>query len=121
MSQIRATTISDAAGTGPITLTGQSAAKAYCIYRSSITPLVEFETFNVSSIVDNAVGSQNVNFSNAWQSADSYLVLGNSSWRGMANPEVWTSTYVLIYTTDTNFGTLGDRTRVYLSFDGDLA
>ncbi len=35
MSEIRATTISDAAGTGPITLTKQSAAKAWVSYNNN--------------------------------------------------------------------------------------
>lgn len=52
MSEIRATTISDAAGTGPIALTKQSAAKAW-LYRSS-GGLVE--SFNVSSTVDDSTG-----------------------------------------------------------------
>jgi len=37
MSEIRATTISNAAGTGPITLTGQSAAKAWVNFNGTGT------------------------------------------------------------------------------------
>lgn len=67
MSEIRATTISDAAGTGPITLTGQSAAKAY--WRSATTYTLG-ASFNVSSMVDNSTGNYNVSFTNAFASSD---------------------------------------------------
>ena len=49
MSEIRATTISDAAGTGPITLTGQSAAKAWARYDGASNSV---SSFNISSLVD---------------------------------------------------------------------
>ena len=68
MSEIRATTISDAAGTGPITLTKQSAAKAWVNFDGGGTPTVR-DSFNVSGLVDNAVGDYTVNFSNAFDAA----------------------------------------------------
>lgn len=54
MSEIRATTISDAAGTGPITLTGQSAAKAWCHFTQASAAIQD--SFNASSLTDAAVG-----------------------------------------------------------------
>ena len=54
MSEIRATTISDAAGTGPITLTGQSAAKAWSCIDGNTPALLN--SFNVSSLTDSATG-----------------------------------------------------------------
>ena len=67
MSDIRANTISDAAGTGPITLTKQSAAKAW-VYEQSGTVLVE--SFNISSITDNATGEYGHNLTSAMVSTD---------------------------------------------------
>ena len=64
MSEIRTATISDLAGTGPATLTGQYAAKAWGgITYSSGTPSVQ-QSGNVSSLTDVAVGRLLVNFTN---------------------------------------------------------
>lgn len=60
MSEIRATTISDSAGTGPITLTGQSAAKAWLNYNHPSN--IVRESFNVSSVTDNATGHFTKNY-----------------------------------------------------------
>ena len=67
MSEIRATTISDAAGTGPITLTAQSAAKAWCSYNQD-TPAVE-DSFNISSFTDASTGIGQPNFTNNMNNA----------------------------------------------------
>lgn len=56
MSEIRASTISDAAGTGPITLTGQSAAKAWFIIDGTGT-VAFLNSFNLSSVTDQATGT----------------------------------------------------------------
>lgn len=53
MSEIRATTISDAAGTGPIDLYKQSAAKAW-VYASSSASI--YSSLNVSSSTDHGTG-----------------------------------------------------------------
>ena len=64
MSEIRATTISDAAGTGPITLTKQSASK-FRVHHSGDTPTTN-ESFNMSSLTDNAVGDYTYAFTNSF-------------------------------------------------------
>ena len=69
MSEIRANTISDAAGTGPVTLTKQSAAKAWVNFNGTGT-IAERDSFNVSSLTDNGTGDYTVNFSNAFGAAD---------------------------------------------------
>ena len=53
MSDIRATTISDAAGTGPIALTKQSAAKAWC---SADGAASVSGSFNISAGTDHGTG-----------------------------------------------------------------
>lgn len=61
MSEIRATTISDAAGTGPIALTSQVAAKAWARYDGNS---VLADSFNISSTVDESTtGETSVNLS----------------------------------------------------------
>ena len=54
MSEIRATTISDETGNGPIALTKQHAAKAWGDYNQSTNAILG--SFNVSSITDFATG-----------------------------------------------------------------
>ena len=64
MSALRATPIRDAAGTGPITLTKQSAAKVFIRYDSNGGNTINI-SFNVSSVTDNGTGHQTTNFTNA--------------------------------------------------------
>ena len=63
MSEIRANTVSDAAGTGPATLTGQYAAKAWVNFNGTGTVAIR-ESGNVSSITDNGTGDYSANFTN---------------------------------------------------------
>jgi len=69
MSEIRATTISDLAGTGPATLTGQYAAKAWVNFDGTGTVAIR-ASGNVSSITDNGTGDYTVNFTTAMPDAD---------------------------------------------------
>ena len=71
MSDIRAGTISDAAGTGPITLTKQSASKAHVKFSStSGGGVVVQSSFNVSSITDSSVGTYVPNITSAMSSSN---------------------------------------------------
>ena len=69
MSEIRATTISDAAGTGPITLTGQSAAKAWANFTGTGTAIIN-DSFNHTSLTDNATGDYTLNLTSNMANAD---------------------------------------------------
>lgn len=69
MSELRASTISDLAGTGPVTLTKQSAAKAWVNFNGTGT-IAARNSLNLSSLTDNGTGDFNVNFSNAFAAAD---------------------------------------------------
>ena len=60
MSEIRANTISDAAGTGPVTLTKQSAAKVWVNWTDAG---VVNDSLNISSVTDNSAGNFTLNFS----------------------------------------------------------
>ncbi len=68
-ANIRADEISDAAGTGPIELTKQSAAKAYQFTDTDNTILL-MESFNVSSIEDAGSGQLRTNYTSAFESAN---------------------------------------------------
>ena len=75
MSEIRATTISDSAGTGPITLTGQSAAKAWLFYNGTGNAIRD--SYNVASVTDNGAGDFTKNMTSAFSSAN-YSTIGGS-------------------------------------------
>ena len=75
MSELRANTISDAAGTGPVTLTGQSAAKAWVNY-DQVTPSLD-GSYNASSVTDNGTGNSTVNFTNDMANATYAPISGN--------------------------------------------
>ena len=64
MSDIRAGTISDAAGTGPITLTKANAAKAFASIYSNST--INVTSLNASSYTDSGTGAGILNFTNAF-------------------------------------------------------
>ena len=79
MSEIRANTISDSAGTGPVTLTGQSAAKAWVDLDGTGTAEVQ-DSNNISSISDNGTGNYTSNFTNSFSSnAFAYAAGGNQT------------------------------------------
>ena len=79
MSEIRANTISNAAGTGPVTLTGQYAAKAWINFNGQGTVAIR-ESGNVSSITDNAEGDYTVNFSTAMPDNEFAAVASSMNW-----------------------------------------
>lgn len=76
MSVLRATTISDLAGTGPATLTGQYAAKAWVNFDGTGAVAIR-QSGNVSSITDNGTGDYTVNFTTALTDAN-YISAGTS-------------------------------------------
>ena len=77
MSDIRAGTISDAAGTGPITLTKQFAAKAWVNFDGTGTVAIR-DSFNVGSITDIGAGTYQTNFTDSFTNA-------NYSWHVSTN------------------------------------
>jgi hypothetical protein len=75
LSEIRANTISDAAGTGPITLTGQSAAKAWINIPDGQASINQ--SFNVSSLEDDGTGDGKVNFVSSMADANYAFTASN--------------------------------------------
>ena len=85
MSELRVGTLSNAAGTGPATLTGQYAAKAWVNYNAQTNPVTIRASKNVSSITDSGTGNQTVNFTTAMSSANYVAVEGGTRDGGIAN------------------------------------
>lgn len=76
MSTLKADTIQNTTG-GAVTLTKQSAAKAWFrVYYSSGVP-TERDSFNVASYTDTAIGRTTVNYTNAMGNAN-YVVNGTN-------------------------------------------
>ena len=76
MSELRADTITASDGTSPITLTKQSAAKAWCDIAAN--PVAFRDSFGISSSSDIAVGNYSVSFTNSFSNAY-YAPAGNTS------------------------------------------
>ena len=68
MSTLKADTLVAADGTSPVTLTKQSAAKAFVRYDANASLSVN-KSFNVSSVTDNSTGFQTPNFTNSFSDA----------------------------------------------------
>lgn len=69
MSEIRAATISNAAGTGPIVLTGQQAATSGIEY-TNLGTLTVRGSFNIASVTDTGVGNGTIVLTNAYLALD---------------------------------------------------
>ena len=122
MSEIRATTISDLAGTGPATLTGQYAAKAWVDFTQVGTQSIN-DSFNVSSITDVAVGRTTPTLTNAM--AGIYYHVDFSMWDNSVYLVVSvgsskTTTGFLVAVAD-DAGVANDANQVTLGWTGDLA
>ena len=127
MSEIRATTISDAAGTGPITLTGQSAAKAWVNMNGQGT-IATRDSFNVASLTDVGTGQQRANYTNAMTNANYNISLAATNNIGvnfemditLADGNI-NASYVQWFTSTGSGTSLYDNSYVFASAHGDLA
>jgi hypothetical protein len=84
LSELRANTISAANGTGPVTLTKQSAAKAWASFDADASGTPVFDSFGTSSITDNDTGIYILNFSSSMANDDYAVTAGNSGNSGNA-------------------------------------
>jgi len=131
LSEIRATTISDETGNGPIALTKQSAAKSWVNFNGTGTIAIR-DSLNVSSLTDNSTANYYVNFTNNMAS-EAYHVSNSTAGNGT---DVWgfanTSTagsyeanriHVILRYVANNAGSTNaaDRTTMTTSAHGDLA
>jgi len=77
LSEIRVTTVSDTAGTGPVTLTKQHAPKVWCDLDGTGT--IAFDgSFNCASATDNATGDYTIAYTNS-MSDTHYSLTGAAS------------------------------------------
>ena len=74
MSEIRANTISNAAGTGPIDLYKQSAAKAFMLFNGYSGVNSIDVSLNISSVTDDGAGNYISNFSSAMDATAKYAI-----------------------------------------------
>ena len=76
MSEIRANTIANAAGTGPVSLTSQIVPKTTVNINSGTSIR---SSFNVSSITDNGVGDYTTNLSSAYSNQAQFAATGGGN------------------------------------------
>ena len=124
MSELRANTISDAAGTGPVTLTKQSAAKAWVNFDGTGT-IAERDSFNVTSLTDNGTGDYTITFTTAMANT-TYALSGatgdngvDAGFRSYGSFPPTASAVRVASTAHT--GTLTDSSAVTMIVHGDLA
>jgi hypothetical protein len=126
LSEIRANTISDAAGTGPVTLTGQSAAKASYNYNQVSNTVAG--SFNISSITDVSAGQHDPAFTSAFATTGSMSAAGSVgtptangvNWGINDNTIAFQTTTFRVSCADMN-NSLGDAALVLGIVHGDLA
>jgi len=127
MSELRANTISDAAGTGPVAFTKQWAAKVVGSWDGTGTPAYVM-TMNLSSLTDNATGDWTHNFTNSLADAD-YIFTGgcnfvNTTAAGLVTQNSTaskTTALIDLYTSNSTSGARGDYTSNGFQVMGDLA
>ena len=123
MSEIRANTISDAAGTGPVTLTKQSAAKAWVrMLTGTGTPSLG-DSFNVSSVVDGGAGQYTFPLTSSMSTANYGHVISvdvsGAIFGGFSSSEATASQLSL--RSYNSSGTLTDTNQGSVAAHGDLA
>ena len=126
-SVLNVDTIADKAGTGPVSLTKQSAAKVWHHYNQSGT-LASVDSFNVSSATDSGVGITRTIYINSLANVG-YAVSGShntpsgntASWvTGYDNSSDFTTGQVTCSTFNAGSGRV-DATRAMMAINGDLA
>ena len=121
-SVLNVDTIADKAGTGPVALTKQSAAKAWCTFdASSGTPTI-LDNVNVSSLTDTAVGTQDVNFTSSFNNSSytTNATVGQGGNKNAVYDNTATSS-VEVKTEAATTGTDADYNHVSVTNHGDLA
>jgi len=119
MSELRTDTITASDGTSPVTLTKQSAAKAWGHFEGdAATPVVE-DGLNFASITDSGTGNYECNFISALANTTYATTLTTSQDR-FSKTQGITTTAVGIDTKDTSV-TLSDSDDVQFHLHGDLA
>jgi hypothetical protein len=126
MSTLKANTIQNTSG-GAVTLTNQSAAKAWWQMNGTGTAVVN-DSLNISSLTDANTGRFSVSFSNSMGNA-TYSGTGSCGRNGgsfvagdveMPSEDATTSSAISFYSYNTS-GVLGDAVYISGQINGDLA
>ena len=118
MSEIRATTISDETGNGPIALTKQHAAKAWMNYKGTSTNAIS-GSFNISGVVDNGTGNYTASFINSMANTVYAPTAKAAGAKIQGMDQLATGSIRLLNYTDA--GTLEDNGTYFFDMNGDLA
>jgi hypothetical protein len=128
MSELRADTITASNGTSPVTLTKQSAAKAYVLWNNGDLDGQAGTTgidtsFNVTSMDDDGTGDFGVNFTNAFSSANYTAVsaTGNGSRKVLTRTEGTATSSAMDGLIRDDSNGAADAVRCSLVCNGDLA
>ena len=128
MGTLKADTIVATDGSSPVTLTKQSAAKAWMQYKGTSTNAVN-DSQNTSSAVDNGTGDYTQNFLNAlangYYSSTNMIAQANNESAGSGNVD-WMiyysqTTTALRVTSGNGSSSSADMYYVALTIHGDLA
>ena len=117
MSELRADTITASDGTSPVTLTKQSAAKAWLNANGTGTAQID-DSFQTSSITDNSTGDYTFTWTSAFGNAQ-YAPVGDANY----STDVYaltTTTYQFLTLTYATGGAV-DASNIVISAHGDLA
>ena len=98
-SVLNVDTIADAAGTGPVALTKQSAAKAWVNF-NGIGTVSTRDSLNTSSISDNGTGYYSLNFSTAMSNIN-YSISGGTNGSNNSYPTAATAGSDIRFNTNT--------------------
>ena len=126
MSDIRANTISDTSGNGPINLTGQSAAKVWVNFdggaATSTSDMIGVRgSLNVSSLVNIATGVDETNYTNDFANFNYSATVGSNAGGSAHFSSSFYTASILRTTTKGSNGSNQDSSFVTFMAVGDLA
>jgi len=131
-SELRVTTLSNATGDGPATLTQQSAAKGWIHFDGNDATPAANNSLNHSSITDNATGDYSLTHTNAYTGTEYGILLTGGRYQSGSNvggdmhvDDVEPTTTVARINswrqTNTNGEAASDVPNITATFFGDLA
>ncbi len=111
-------------GTSPVTLTKQSAAKAWITYKGTSTNAI-MDSLNMSGVVDNGTGDYTMSFTNSMNNSEYNLVDGTERLENNNSPGITgfetTGTGSYIHNHWNSGISVSDMFRTYSQVQGDLA
>ena len=126
MSELRADTITASDGTSPVTLTKQSAAKAFLKFGTSSSTASLGSPLNVSGLSDNGTGDTTVSFTSSFSDTHYSVSFGlgvnqGSNQNNQFIQEVESQAVGTLQIISHSTGTRTDANYFYSTMHGDLA